>query len=140
MAAALRPGGWLLVEEMDWLTGTTSPRAAAVAKLIRAHCRLLAATGADPRYGRKLPAALARLGLERVVAEGAVRLGAGGPAATAPYRLAVEQQRGRLVARGLLAEDEIERALAAMDDPSVTFLSPMIVSVRGRRPGGGART
>jgi len=68
MAAAVRPGGWLLVEDADYATFDAacpnhplSPAWAGAA--LRLACSLAANGVIDPRFGRRLPALLSDLGL-----------------------------------------------------------------------------
>src|SRR5205814_1252413 len=58
MVSALKPGGWLLVEEVDCVSAVPDPRAGAAAvelfqKGQRASDRVLQAGGADRYYGRR---------------------------------------------------------------------------------------
>ena len=76
MAAALRPGGWLLVEDADTAlqplaclddSGPAQRRANRLRDAVR---ELLTRRGADLRYGRTLPRALREAGLVDVAAAG----------------------------------------------------------------------
>src|SRR5919199_3675051 len=81
MAAALRPGGWLLVEDADTAlqplaclddSGRAQRRANRLRDAVR---ELLTRRGADLRYGRTLPPALREAGLIDVAAVGSFPVG-----------------------------------------------------------------
>src|SRR3954453_14300695 len=58
MVQALRPGGWLCVEETDWLTsGVSDPPTPAIERFWAAVGELMRSGGGDPYTGRKLGSA-----------------------------------------------------------------------------------
>src|SRR5215211_4714452 len=78
MVAAVRPGGWVVVEDIDFGGGMVAellryvqPPAAAptVERVARAVEAMFIAAGMDPRFGGRLPRALVEAGLEEVGAE-----------------------------------------------------------------------
>ncbi len=135
MAEAVRPGGVLLLEDYDWEAIAVDPPQEEFEKVADAVLGLMAEAGFDPSFGRRLPAELEAAGLEGVEAEGRVRLIRGGAPETAFFRLSIDSLRAPLVERGLLTEEEIEHALAGLDNPATTGLTPILVSGWGRRPG-----
>lgn len=135
MAAAVRPGGILLLEDYDWESVAIEPSREEFEKVADAVLGLMAEAGFDPHFGRRLLAELEAAGLEGVEAEGRVRLVRGGAPETAFFRLSLDSLRETLLERGLVSEDEIEHALAGFDDPVTTGLTPILVSAWGRRPG-----
>lgn len=134
MAAAVRPGGVLLLEDYDWVSVAVDPPQEEFEKVADAVLGLMAEAGFDPNFGRRLPVELEAAGLEDVEAEGRVRLIRGGAPETAFFRLSLGSLRETLVQRGLLTGEEIEHALAGLDDPAFTGLSPILVSASARRP------
>lgn len=133
MAEAVRPGGALLLEDYDWESVAVEPPQEEFEKVADAVLGLMAEAGFDPNFGRRLPAELEAAGLAEVEAEGRVRLIRGGTPETAFFRLSLDSLRETLLQRGLLAEDELENALAGLDDPVFTGLSPILVAASGRR-------
>ena len=132
LAAALRPGGWLLVEEYDLFPTQTSPHGT-YAAYWRAVGEAVARAGADYAWGRQLPGALARAGLRPVRADCDVHLFAGGSPAAAAHGLSALQLRPRLLASGLLSAavfDEVQRQLA---DQARWMLGPAMVAAWGQR-------
>ena len=73
LVAALRPGGWLVVEDYDLRTiSVTDPPRAAWRAMASAVTAALRAAGVDPHFGTSLHGALLRVGLVDVAAEGVV--------------------------------------------------------------------
>lgn len=138
MAGALRPGGWLLVEDADpTLQPLTcldeyGPEQVLANKLRRDFRHLLTERGADTGFGRTLPRLLRHAGLVDVAADAYFPVT--GPACTALERATVEQMRDRLVVSGLATDAEIERHLAAIDAGGLDFATSPMISAWGRRP------
>ncbi|HVW39911.1 MAG TPA: methyltransferase domain-containing protein [Amycolatopsis sp.] len=70
LAAAVAPGGWLLVEEVDWTYGDrVEPPEPVHTKMIAALADIMGAGGFDATYGARLLGDVAALGLTEVAAE-----------------------------------------------------------------------
>jgi hypothetical protein len=116
MVAALRPGGWLLVEDADpglqplLCTDDHGPAQHLANRLRHGFRTLMAARDADLAYGRTLPRLLREHGLVDVAADAYFPIAA--PACAALERATVEQIRGRLVGAGIATDAEIDRHLA----------------------------
>lgn len=134
MAAAVRPGGYLMLEDYDFAGAGSYPPDADMAAVPAAVLALMARGGFDPLFGRRLPTELRNAGLVDVQAEGRMRVYPGGSPETAFGRLSVVALRTTLVESGALDDGLIGRALAAFDDPERTYLSPTLVSAWGRAP------
>lgn len=134
MVGALRPGGVLLLEDYDFSSAVMHPPDPDDDRVLEAVLGFMSRSGFDPHYGRKLLDELEAVGLEEVDAEARVRVYRGGGPDTAFSRLSLESLRAALVGEGLVSDDEVERALAGLDDPANTFLSPAMVAAWGRRP------
>jgi SAM-dependent methyltransferase len=138
MVGALRPGGWLLVEDADpalqplTCIDEWGPGQKLANKLRRDFRTLLAQRGADTAYGRTLPRALREAGLTDVAADAYFPVT--GPECTVLERATVEQMRERLVAGGLASEEEIDRHLANIDAGGLDFATSPMISAWGRRP------
>jgi SAM-dependent methyltransferase len=137
MAGALRPGGWLVVEDFDV---SIQPRAcpdAATDEEERANrvragfVELLASRGVDLVLGRTLRKRLVANGLTDVGAEAYAPLAV--PATRALERANTVQLRQALVGLGL--GDDIDRHLAALDAGRIEIATPPLVTAWGRRPG-----
>ena len=147
MVAALKPGGWALIEDVDFLLPVTTsaehvfviPRssAALVAKVRRATAEMMRGVGIDPEYGRRLPEHLLAEGLEDIAAEGSMGLIWGGSMQARIGRLSMEQLGPKIVDAGLLTEEDLDQMRSLLDDPTTAGMSPVLVSAWGRRPGTG---
>ena len=138
MVAALRPGGWLLVEEADpGLQELACPDEVGIEqqlanRLKRAFRSLMAERGVDLAFGRTLPRLLRSAGLVDVRSDACFPLG--GPACNELERATTEQIRDRLIAAGLATEDEIERHLANVASGRLDLATSPMVSAWGRKP------
>jgi SAM-dependent methyltransferase len=143
MATAVRPGGWLLVEDADYCSLVAADRGHPLSSRFDAIMRkllvLIAAGRAfDPFFGRSLPglavsAGLADAGHEAIACH---RQGAGSAAEVLARSL--ERTRNWTLGDGAVGPGEFAAALAALRDPSFSFVDALSVAVWGRpssRPG-----
>jgi SAM-dependent methyltransferase len=134
---ALKPGGWLLLEEFDSLSLLADAGQNPVEgwpPVFTAMLRLMTARGVDLRLGRLLPGRLRAHGLVDVDGEArAFLVQPGGPWIDL-LRANVEQLREPMrAAEGWSAED-FDRKLAALDNADRINPSPLLWAVWGRRP------
>jgi SAM-dependent methyltransferase len=134
MVRALRPGGWLLVEQSDYISFAACPGH----PMADGWNELVRSIGTheifDLHMGRRLPAMLACLDLERVDHDGAVRVHRGGSAAARFQRTTFAAMADLLVAEGVTDRDELRRIDAALDDPGFSFMDPVAFAAWGARP------
>jgi SAM-dependent methyltransferase len=140
LAAAIKPGGWLLIEDADYVTWNTEPTAdRETAAIFRqgsdAYFGFRRQAGLDTSFAGRLHHALRTAGLADVGAEGTIWPVTGGSTYAQIWRLGVEQVRSRVVAAGYLGEGELTAYLTLLDDPGFTWLGPIVMSVWGQRPG-----
>ena len=141
LVAALRPGGRLLIEDVDFGGATAAmlaqyvtapePAPAAMGRIYQAFAAVFAAKGADPSYGTRLTGALVDAGLADVGAELHAPVPAGGSEQWT--RGSVEQLAEPLLDTGLTTADDLELFLAFSTRPDVFYLPPLMVSAWGRR-------
>ena len=139
MVAAVRPGGWLLLEDVDYVSAVVDPAVGAEAGELFARVwgaveRLWAPLGVNPRFGRQLYGAACARGLTDVGAEGRLSMARPGSAMTSVARLTPQQLRDRLVEAGLLADGELDDYAALLDRPDFVWMDFMMMAVWGRRP------
>lgn len=137
MIGALKPGGWLLVEEFDSLSMLPDSTINAVEELLPIHqamYRVMTARGVDLRFGRLLPGRLKALGLTNIDAEGRVLLWQGGSPGSRLMRANFEQLRDGIIATTGMTSLEFDAELARFNDPAIMNPSPVLWSVMGRRP------
>ncbi len=138
MAGALRPGGWLLVEDADpalqplLCPDESGPEQRLANRLRTGFRELMAARGADLSYARTLPRLLRDAGLEDVRADAYFPITS--PACTALEAATVRQIRGRLVAAGLATDEDIDRHLANVATGLLDLATSPMISAWGRRP------
>ena len=131
MARCVEPGGLLVLEDYDW---SVDLRDEFFQRIQDAVLGFMEEAGFDPYFGRRLIAEMAGAGLERISAEGRVRVIRGGTPETAFFRLSLAALKDTLIEAGTITADEVERALAQLDDPDDVRLSPVMVAAQGRRP------
>jgi SAM-dependent methyltransferase len=140
LAAALKPGGWLLAEEMDFASVAADPRVGAAAqnvfaRVVAAHNAVLAAQHTfDAHYGRRVAGDLADAGLADVACEGRAAMWRGGEAGGNVWRLTFAQLREPMLASGLVNSADVDEAIALCDNPGFWFVSQITMAARGRRP------
>ena len=134
LVAALKPGGWILIEDFDpgfidrGFPATDPEGYAAYAAVRAAVGQVMERHGVDPVWGRSLYRRFVAHGLE---GHFAVRPG-GSPGALLE-RANFEQVRAVAVAAGLVTDAQVDRAVAALDDPGFAFNSPVMMTAWGRK-------
>jgi SAM-dependent methyltransferase len=138
MVRALRPGGWLVIEDADpalqplICPDESGPAQALANRLRRGFRRLMADRGADLAFGRTLPRLLRDAGLEGVQADAFFPITS--PACTALEIATVQQIRERLVAAGLATGAEIEQHLANVSSGRLDLATAPLITSWGRKP------
>jgi SAM-dependent methyltransferase len=142
LVSAVRPGGWVVIEDVDF-GGAMAPamarytlpagKATLVERILLACGALFAKAGAEASLGPRLPGMLMEAGLVEVGGQVYVPLVAGGTGRDWA-RLTIEQLGPRFVAAGLLEEREVAEFLAVLSDPQSRYLPPPMVTAWGRRP------
>ena len=139
MVAALRPGGWLLLEEADpalqplVCPDETGPEQRLANRLKTGFRALMTERGVDLGYGRTLPRRLRDAGLLDVAADSFFPVT--GPACAALEEATVRQIRDQLIDAGLARPDEIERHLDAVRSGRLDLATSPMISAWGRAPG-----
>ncbi len=139
MIRAVKPGGWLLVEDFDcdWLPLTPIcdlDDARLFTKVMDAFNRVLDDAGVALDFGRRLCSLLRDQGLCDVHVDAQVHVWAGGSAGSRLHRANIEQLHDRVTEVGRITDAEIDRFYELIDDPSFSVSSYPLVSARGRRP------
>jgi SAM-dependent methyltransferase len=135
LAAALRPPGHLVAEEMDFVSVSADerqPGGRAFNESVAGSNDVLRGRGFDPEYGRRLLPDLRAAGLADIGTEGRVRLWPGGSAGASAWQLTFEQLQPDMAARGL-DPATIADAIRACQDPGFAFMSQVTMAAWGRR-------
>jgi len=142
MVAALKPGGWLIVEDFDATLldpgyPTTDAAAAALYRHMQAaQGRLMAARSGELAltWGRSLYRRLRAQGLVNLGMEGYVAVREGSSPGARLFGTALEQIREEAVGAGLITREEVDQMLTLLDDPDFAFGAPILFTAWGRRP------
>jgi SAM-dependent methyltransferase len=138
MAAALRPGGVMLVEDADPALQPLScleeigPPQELANRIRRGFRTLLAERGVDLAYGRSLPRRLREAGLVQVAADAAFPVS--DPACNALETATIGLIRDQLLDHGIATEDEVAQHLANVHAGLLDLAQPPMISCWGRRP------
>ncbi|MGH3388633.1 MAG: methyltransferase [Actinomadura sp.] len=137
MVRALRPGGYLFVEDVDFeLQPLAAPDVVGpvqeLANKIRRSVQAISSDGRPQAYGRTLPRLLRAAGLVDVEADVHFSLASARLARYQHYM--VEVRREYLLPSGLVTEEEFERHLADIEAGRVDMTTFPIVSAWARKP------
>jgi hypothetical protein len=140
MVTALKPGGWLVIDDFDVAlmdrSSTTTDAAAAAhyQKMHAAQDRLLEARGGDLRWGQSLYRRLRAHGLANVGMEGYVVVLEGGSPGARLKQANFEQIRQEAINAGFITDEEVDQVLILLDDPDFAISSHLMFTAWGRRP------
>jgi protein-L-isoaspartate O-methyltransferase len=138
LAAALAPGGTLVIEELEagWgrsLLTTPHPRADEILMAYeKALVKVLVASGNDQTWNRKVHGAMRDLGLEGVDTQGWQGSFAGGTGACLLVYAASAELRDKLVEAGMDPED-LETMRQLVLDPRLVMRGILLLSTIGRK-------
>jgi ubiquinone/menaquinone biosynthesis C-methylase UbiE len=136
MIDAVRPGGWVVVEDFELLPGVATEEhgiAERISKTMAAMRYVSAAAGAHQRLGRSLASRLRVQGLKNVETEGRILLWRGRSTGAALSRLNFEQLREPILATGLVTRAEFEADMVALADDSFETRSPILWTAWGQK-------
>jgi SAM-dependent methyltransferase len=138
MVAALRPGGWLFIEDADPALQPLScleelgPEQELANRLRTGFRSLMADRGVDLAYGRTLPRLFRGAGLTDVAADASFPVAL--PACARLELATINLIRDQLVTHGFANEAEIELHLANVRAGKLDLTQPPMISCWGRRP------
>jgi SAM-dependent methyltransferase len=134
MIESLRPGGWLLLEEVDFFPVQTSSSQVYVDFMLSFTANVVKASGRDCLWARALPSLVAGMGLQNVGGEGDFSVLQGGSPVAEFFALSAEQIRERILASGDLTEARLDGALALLKSPDFWAFGGGGVTMWGQRP------
>lgn len=138
MVSALRPGGWLIIEDFDCemqelaCVDPVRPEEELANRVRAEFLDLLRQRGVDTKYGRKLPRLLREAGLTEVSADAFFPVSL--PAAAALEVANIQQVRDGLLAGGRLTAEDLDANLAAVNSGRANASFPPLIGAWGRRP------
>jgi SAM-dependent methyltransferase len=138
MVNALRPGGWILLEDLDASTveaiDDAHPLAAAFNTAFPKRARFLGDAGImDLSFGKSLPSLMARVGLVEVVNEGRSNIAQGARPDSNAWLTMSQRLDDYLVTQGVLSQREVDATRDALQDESFWLRNGMTVSAWGQR-------
>ncbi|HEY9472587.1 MAG TPA: methyltransferase domain-containing protein [Mycobacteriales bacterium] len=138
MVGALRPGGWLVLEDADpglqplICPDEYGPAQQLANRLRRGFRELLAQRGAELVFGRTLPRLLREAGLVDVQADAFFPITS--PACNVLEAATVEQIRDRMIAGGIATAQEIDEHLTNVATGQLDLATAPLISAWGRKP------
>ena len=133
MIDALRPGGWLLLEEVDFFPVRTSASPEYSDFMAALTGAVVKASGRDCFWARALPGVVAKMGLGRVGGEGDFSVIQGGSPTAEFFSLTAEQMRERMVELTAQTNEQIDHALGLLSSPDFWAFGGGGVAVWGQR-------
>lgn len=135
---ALRPGGWLVIEDFcaafERGSEPTDPIDTRYRKVHTAlHAFLARSNGNQSDYATALPQLLASSGLADVGGEARVVFGRGGSPAARVIEAGLRQVGDQMIAAGLVDRSALDEAIAFLSSPTSIVALPTMVSAWGRR-------
>jgi SAM-dependent methyltransferase len=138
MLAAARPGGSVLVEDVDVAAVWSSPPCDVLARHVDLYLAAARGLGARPDVGRHLAPLLRELGAVDIDVQ-LVQPVLRGPEDLEVHARTMEAIAGPVVAQGLATEAEVAALVAELDEwsatPGVVATLPRVVQVCARAPG-----
>ena len=135
LAESLAPGGWLLVEDLDWATAEVIDPPSPVYNRVTGACReFMRSRGYDPEYARRLPRCLTAAGLTDVGAQAvAVQVRADATRGIPQWELLVAQLAPGLLAGGWIDKADLESFTALCHGSESVIFAPLMISSWARR-------
>jgi len=136
MLGALRPGGVVIVEDVEFSAHFCWPRLPAMDAFVRLYTAIASSTGGDPEIGPKLSGMMQRAGLADVGMQVHQPAGLEGDAKLMTP-LTMQSIGARVIDAGLAGPAEVRRLVnalaAAAEDPGVTMSTPRVYQCWGRK-------
>jgi len=138
MAAAVRPGGWLFLEEFDQISFGAVDSESPVAQAFNQKMELLMQTLKAARimnmyFGRHLRGLLEQLGFVDIGNEGSTEISRGGDPLTQFQLMNLQLAGPPLIAAGVLTGEDVELLRKLFADPSFYYVGSVFFGVWGRR-------
>ncbi|HTQ17685.1 methyltransferase domain-containing protein [Mycobacterium sp.] len=134
LAAALRPGGWMVIEDYDWTAFGLEGADPLLARVTEATLSFMERAGFERDYGRHVVTDMADAGLTGVRGEGRARIIDSRSPGFDFFRLSLESVRDPVVEAGLLSREDAD-SVAARGAEDFRVFTPVMMAGIGRRPG-----
>lgn len=134
MINALRPGGWLLLEEVDFFPVHTSTSQVYIEFMVALTDNVVRASGRDCFWARALPGLVAGMGLQQIGGEGDFSVLQGSSPIAEFFCLTAAQMRERILASGEMTVERLDEALRLLNSPDFWAFGGGGVAIWGQRP------
>ena len=134
LAEGLRPGGWLVIEDLDWTGFGFDPSGELEERGANAVLTLMGMGGFDRWFGRRLPRALADSGLVDVHGEGRSSVLDADHPGYPFFALSLEGMAPGLVQAGMLTQTEVDEVRSSLAEGRSRIITPSLVAAIGRKP------
>lgn len=135
MVSTVRPGGWIVFEEVDFFPFRTSSCETYTAFMSELARVAVAGSGGDCFWAHNMLRGVGRLGLENVGVEGDQFLVRGGTGWAEFFSLTAQQVRAQMIdPEGALTSQAFDAAIALLADPEFIELGVAGIAVWGRKP------
>ncbi|MHA7650597.1 class I SAM-dependent methyltransferase [Mycobacterium sp. ML4] len=135
LAATLRPGGWMVIEDFD-CTALGFDRDDPLFERVReAILEFSRRAGSEPYYGRRVVADMADAGLTEVRGEGRAKVIDSRTTGFDFFRLSFESLRAAVVEAGLLSREDADAAAARFGEDIRVHTPVMMAGIGRRAPG-----
>jgi SAM-dependent methyltransferase len=140
LKSALKPGGWLMIEDFDPVIERTvliadRVKAEALDRVADSIWKLFAKRGGSGTdWGRRLPAHFKQLGLCEINTEVSYHCATPGSAFAQFHKITFARMRTEGVAEGFASEQDFDIAIALMDDPATLYYSNPVFTAWAQRP------
>jgi SAM-dependent methyltransferase len=132
LAATLRPGGWIVIEDYDWSCFGFEGQDPRLDNGAEAVMGFMEQAGFERDYGRRVVSDLEAAGLTDVRGEGRARIIDSSSESFDFFRLSFESLRAALVDAGMLSAEEAD-ATSARFGENARVLTPIMMAGIGRR-------
>jgi SAM-dependent methyltransferase len=132
LVQALRPGGWLLIEDGETVDPCPDPQTGdeRLANRMRAGlAEMLGGRGVDLTFARTLPRLLRSEGLVDIAADAYLPLSSG---VRLLERANVQQLKDMFLERGIVSREEFEHYLSLLEDPTFLLAGILLRAAWGR--------
>jgi len=139
MAEALRPGGWLFIEDFDFgsllSADVTNPSAASMIEINRALFEVLKKKRImDAYFGRRERGLIEQLGFVNVDHEGWTRMNRGGGSHAQFAVMTLQAGTRALIAEGVVTQQQVDSVEDLYKDPSFYWPEYTLFSAWGQKP------
>jgi SAM-dependent methyltransferase len=139
MADALRPGGWLFIEDFDFGSLLSShlsdPSFDTTMAILRNTLELLRKQGTlDPYFGRRERSLVEQLGFFDIDHQGWTRVFRGGEPLARYNSIVVQYLKQMMLSAGLCTQEQFEDMERQLRDPSVIWIDNTVFGAWGRKP------